>query len=329
MDDYTDYNSKVIDKWAEGTNEKPNVIIIYADDLGYGDLSSYGGVGVKTPNVDRLLENGVKFTNGYSTSAVCTPARYSLLTGEYPFRNPRTHILPSMQTDSMKELAGAKLEGISEELLAILGISNLMDFTQITNYFGYVQQYMTLALLIFATQIAGGSLIKEETGGTIEFLYSKPVSRSAIFAQKVLANLVCFATVLLVLVLITIIGYVSFSDYNLGESIEEVCILYGGVLFVGLVYMSVGTLLSTLLKSNKGAAGVSTAIVFLTLIIGVIGVINDQLSFLSSVSPLEWIKTQKLLSEGIILKEWLIGTITLVLSMAVAHEIYKRKDLHI
>jgi arylsulfatase A-like enzyme len=94
MDDYTDYNSKVIDKWAEGTNEKPNVIIIYADDLGYGDLSSYGGVGVKTPNVDRLLENGVKFTNGYSTSAVCTPARYSLLTGEYPFRNPRTHILP-------------------------------------------------------------------------------------------------------------------------------------------------------------------------------------------------------------------------------------------
>lgn len=253
--------------------------------------------------------------------------RWAIITGILTFL--MLAFFPSMQTYSMKELAGAKLEGISEELLAILGISNLMDFTQITNYFGYVQQYMTLALLIFATQIAVGSLIKEETGGTIEFLYSKPVSRSAIFAQKVLANLTCFAAVLLVLVLITIIGYVSFSDYNLGESIEEVCILYGGVLFVGLVYMSVGTLLSTLLKSNKGAAGVSTAIVFLTLIIGVIGVINDQLSFLSSVSPLEWIKTQKLLSEGIILKEWLIGTITLVLSMAVAHEIYKRKDLHI
>ncbi len=75
-------------------DKKPNVVIIYADDLGYGDLSCYGGVGVKTPNVDKLLENGIKFTNGYSTSAVCTPARYSLLTGEYPFRNPRTHILP-------------------------------------------------------------------------------------------------------------------------------------------------------------------------------------------------------------------------------------------
>src|SRR5690554_6889767 len=75
-------------------NKTPNVILVYADDLGYGDLSCYGGVGVETPNVDRLLENGIKFTDGYSTSAVCTPARYSLLTGEYPFRNPKTHILP-------------------------------------------------------------------------------------------------------------------------------------------------------------------------------------------------------------------------------------------
>lgn len=75
-------------------NKQPNVIIVYADDLGYGDLSCYGGVGVKTPNIDRLLENGTKFTDGYSTSAVCTPARYSVLTGEYPFRNPRTYILP-------------------------------------------------------------------------------------------------------------------------------------------------------------------------------------------------------------------------------------------
>ena len=75
-------------------NKTPNVILVYADDLGYGDLTCYGGVGVETPNVDRLLENGIKFTDGYSTSAVCTPARYSLLTGEYPFRNPKTHILP-------------------------------------------------------------------------------------------------------------------------------------------------------------------------------------------------------------------------------------------
>lgn len=72
---------------------KPNVIIIYADDLGYGDLSCYGAMDIATPNVDKLAAGGVKFNNAYSTSAVCTPARYSLLTGEYPFRNADTTIL--------------------------------------------------------------------------------------------------------------------------------------------------------------------------------------------------------------------------------------------
>ena len=75
-------------------HKKPNVIFIYADDLGYGDLSCYGAEDLKTPNIDSLLDHGIKFTNGYSTSAVCTPARYSVITGEYPFRNwEQTRIL--------------------------------------------------------------------------------------------------------------------------------------------------------------------------------------------------------------------------------------------
>ena len=71
-----------------------NVIIIYADDLGYGDLSCYGGKKIPTPNLERLCETGIRFTNTYSTSAVCTPSRYSILTGRYPFRIDQAHILP-------------------------------------------------------------------------------------------------------------------------------------------------------------------------------------------------------------------------------------------
>lgn len=71
-----------------------NVVIVYADDLGYGDLSCYGGHQIPTPNLDRLCENGLRFTNAYATSAVCTPSRYSILTGRYPFRNNDAHILP-------------------------------------------------------------------------------------------------------------------------------------------------------------------------------------------------------------------------------------------
>ena len=65
--------------------EKPNIIIVYLDDLGYGDLSCYGGE-VNTPYVDRLAENGIRFTNAYAPASTCTPSRYSLLTGRYSFR---------------------------------------------------------------------------------------------------------------------------------------------------------------------------------------------------------------------------------------------------
>lgn len=70
------------------------MIFIYADDLGYGDLSSYGAVKIKTPNLDKLAARGIRFTNAHSASATCTPSRYALMTGEYPWRRSGTHVLP-------------------------------------------------------------------------------------------------------------------------------------------------------------------------------------------------------------------------------------------
>lgn len=76
------------------TEQRPNIILIYADDLGYGDLGCYGATAVSTPNVDRLAGEGLRFTSGYCSSATCTPSRYSLLTGEYAFRKKGTGVLP-------------------------------------------------------------------------------------------------------------------------------------------------------------------------------------------------------------------------------------------
>lgn len=68
------------------TTAKPNVVFIMADDLGYGDLGSYGATRLKTPHCDRLAEEGMRFTDAHSPSAVCTPTRYSVLTGRYAWR---------------------------------------------------------------------------------------------------------------------------------------------------------------------------------------------------------------------------------------------------
>ena len=76
------------------TKQSPNIVLIYLDDLGYGDVGVYGSTELKTPNIDKLANGGVRFTNGYASSATCSPSRYALLTGRYPWRNKRAKILP-------------------------------------------------------------------------------------------------------------------------------------------------------------------------------------------------------------------------------------------
>lgn len=71
--------------WAA---ERPNIVLILADDIGYGDLGCYGATKVKTPNLDRLASQGMRFTDAYAPAAVCTPTRYGLLTGQYAWRHP-------------------------------------------------------------------------------------------------------------------------------------------------------------------------------------------------------------------------------------------------
>jgi arylsulfatase A-like enzyme len=73
---------------------RPNIVLILGDDIGYGDLGCYGASKVSTPNVNRVAHEGVRFTDAHSAASVCTPTRYSLITGQYAWRNPAgDHIL--------------------------------------------------------------------------------------------------------------------------------------------------------------------------------------------------------------------------------------------
>ncbi len=78
--------------------ERPNVIVIMADDLGYGDVGCYGATELATPHIDRLAEQGLRFTHGYCSASTCTPTRFSFLTGKYAFRQPGAGIAPPNAT---------------------------------------------------------------------------------------------------------------------------------------------------------------------------------------------------------------------------------------
>jgi len=82
---------------AAAAADRPNIVLIYADDIGYGDLGCYGATKVRTPNCDKLAAGGIRFTDGHSVASVCTPSRYSLMTGEYAFRKKGTGIASGVQ----------------------------------------------------------------------------------------------------------------------------------------------------------------------------------------------------------------------------------------
>ena len=73
---------------------RPNIVFIYADDLGYGDVSAYGARRLQTPHIDRVAREGIRFTDAHAAAATCTPSRYALLTGQYAWRRRGTGILP-------------------------------------------------------------------------------------------------------------------------------------------------------------------------------------------------------------------------------------------
>ena len=85
--------SACVDKQANSENNTPNIVIIYGDDVGYGDVGAYGSKLIPTPNIDKLAEGGLRFTDGHCTASTCTPSRFSLLTGVYGFRY-NANVLP-------------------------------------------------------------------------------------------------------------------------------------------------------------------------------------------------------------------------------------------
>lgn len=234
---------------------------------------------------------------------------------------------PSMKTEAMQALANAKLDSIDPAVLAALGLSEIPDFSVVTNFFGYVLQFITLALMVFASHQAVALLVKEESDGTIEYLYAKPTSRLNILLQKSAAHILSLCMMLAGFFIVTVAGYLSFSDYSLMESLGESLLFYSSILFIGLIFSAVGLLASALIRSSRSAAAITIGIVFGTFVLGAASAVVKELDFLIYFSPMDWIKSHKLMTVGIRPAEWAIGLSLIAASSLLAALYYRRKDL--
>lgn len=89
---------------GEGESKKPNIIFIFIDDMGYGDLSAYGNCKIETPNIDQLAKEGMKFTNFYVGSPICSPSRVAITTGQYPSRHEITSFIASNERNKKRNM---------------------------------------------------------------------------------------------------------------------------------------------------------------------------------------------------------------------------------
>ncbi len=238
-------------------------------------------------------------------------------------------MFPSMQSAGMQDLVGTKLEALPPAMLAAFGLEDLPDFTKIIPFFAYTMQYIVMAAAIYAALLGATALIKEESDGTIEYLYAQPVTRTRIVGEKMLSALAIYSlfTTVVGIVSMVMAALVKTAGTDLMTALTDIKLILGGMFFVGLVLMALGFLASVLLTSAKQATAFSLGAVFITVILGVFAAVNDKLDALRYLSPIEGFKPSNLVTKGIDATYVAIGLLIIAASAALTVVIYQRKDL--
>jgi len=240
-------------------------------------------------------------------------------------------MFPSMKNSGMQELVNTKMDALPPAILEAFNLKEMPDFTKLIEYFAYVFQYIVIAGCIYAGMLGAKSLIKEESEGTIEFLYAQPVSRTKIVTMKVLSSFVLFYIFIMIMSIASILisSIVKPEDLELIDLIIDLKMLFGGFFLVGLVFMAIGFLLSVLIKNLKLAMPLSTGIFFITYLLGIFSNMIDKLEFLKYFSPFHYAVPAELIKTGIDKANIGLSFVIIIICLVSTYIIYNKKDFNI
>ncbi|MEG0550151.1 MAG: ABC transporter permease subunit [Vagococcus sp.] len=238
-------------------------------------------------------------------------------------------IFPSMENTGMNEMMTTKLETLPQNMLKAFHLNTGPSLVEPTGFFAYIFQYLFIAASIFSIMLGNKMLVKEETDGTIEFLYAQPISRKKIIFGKIVATLsmlVCFWSV----TYLASVGVTLFFNDGILERKDILVSLtkvFGTEFFVLVFFLSVGFLLSSFLKQVN--QGISMGLVFISYLLGIVGDLEDKFSYLKNISPIALANPAIILEEG-----WNMGLIVILIGASLllftgAMLIYQRKDLEV
>lgn len=238
---------------------------------------------------------------------------------------------PVMKSDTMQQLTQIKMDAMPEEIFQALGIGELASLTELSHYFAYVIQYMNLATAIYALSLGTSALIKEESRGTLEFLYAQPIQRDRIVAEKLAANFTIFSIYLAVSYAVSLLLFFFLKDeaQSFSKLFTDVSMIHLGIYFVGIFFLSMGFFLSTCIKTVHIATPIALALVFLAYMLGLISQMIESVSFLKYFSPLQFASPNVLISNDVEVLPFFIMGLLAILFLIMTFVIYRRKDFRI
>ena len=220
----------------------------------------------------------------------------------------------------------ARVNALPALVRGILGLSAVPDLSHDFQFTAYIYQFILLFAGIYAGILGAKSLSGEEGRGTIEFIYSLPITRGSILRQKTVSCVISYILFsVLVYAATCVIIWVFNREMNISGIVIQLFRVYLCLLFIGLVYLSIGILVSALFRSNAESISVILAIVLITYIVGMMGNIMPHLNFLIYFSPVHAVLPLTTLNDGFNY----IGLAVFVVFLILANLRYKKKDFYV
>lgn len=240
-------------------------------------------------------------------------------------------LFPSMKDMGMQELVTDKMDALPKDLLKAFNIDESMDFSNLYNYLGYCIQYIAMASAVYGGILGVNALIGEESQGTIEFLYSKPIKRTKIVTSKILSIFAIFFLFIIILGVMTISVCIAVKpqEIELIDLLINIKAIFIGITLLGIIFISIGILVSTFIKSDKGAIPVSIGIFFITYFLGIIGKLKESFGWMMYLSPFDYYAPSSVIKDGFDIKYVIIGLFIISVSIIGTYIIYRRKDMRI
>ncbi len=236
-------------------------------------------------------------------------------------------VYPMMTEEGMKDIMATKIHTLPPSVLKMFGIESQANLTDISQYLAYVSNYILIAMAVYGVGLGQKSLVREEVQGTIEYLYSKPISRTRIYFGKFFSGITNILVIYIIIQIVLFGMYFYLDKKIIGKDyIINMIEIISAIPFVSIFFFCFGTMISSFMNRDTGENPIGLGIVFFTFFLGLFTQLMEKFGDFIYISPIEVFKGGRILSGKTNLTEIGIYSGVMLLFVIVGWIRYRRKN---